>query len=1478
MTDSTVVPVNPPPLDDHQALDRFIAGIAPQWLTSASLAELDGLRASLIRHQQLQARVGSLLANLQPIEDFAVSRLVEALRRLCGCDPRLRHAVWREVRLRVEFPLFRVTEIDLPVFRHYSRDSDLVQRLLQNFAEDQASAGYYYPGSGVVEQGRLLGVGPEQVATLCRELDVGGQYQVHLDELLTPADPARRQEVLQLLGDDKRATLAAHAWCGRLKGDIDAPALALLLSARARYLGLQLLDVVVPDALLLEVPDGAGWLLYLPNDPRRALRQYPSWAALNDGLLADLRDAGYLSGFAQRLERDQRLVFLVRLRSCLEQASPQLQAKALAVGDDPFGMLARLQIQRIKAEAAALVVPTAAVDLEAHRRRVQALESAGLSLLGVLASFIPGVGELMLAGLVKDLLSEVYEGVVDWTHGQREEALEHLLSVVANLAATALVAAGSTVAVRALGRSAFVDRLLPVIRRDGRRRLCSQDPSAYQSALTLTGQADADGLIREQGRHWWRTIGQRLFEVRQDPASERWRIVDPARAGAWTPELVGNGDGAWWIAGEHPLQWRGVASLLRRFGPRGASLSDTACEQVALVCGYDEARLRALLVEQRAMPVELVQVLAHFDLDARIAGFFRQLAEGVAVARLDGELRTACRELLPVQDSDAAAVWQADAVTLRAKLFERIVVQSASASGAAGQALQRVFPGLPGRFVDALIADAPAAQVSHIETTGRLPLALQERARETLREVRVTQALEGFYLPQCCASDSVRLAFALFRRMQAWPRGLSFELREDNRAGPLLERVLPEFEVKERCVLVGSCGRFEVFDAAGASRGRSLDLFQAIVEGLGTEHCRQLGIDGSQGLAALLRQQATSDREQLPGLLGMSRPASFFRPPQRLADGRLGYPLSGRGAPGRATLTSMVRTLYPGFDDLQASVWLDELQQRNLEPISELLRGLEHLRLLDDSLGRWLREASLFRRGARRRVADEIRRAWCRQSPAVRDVDGRIVGYRLRLEYSNGGSLPELPGAVDFSHVLDLGLAGAGQSSAIDGFLRSFRRLRWLDLGRNQCRDIPPALASMTDLRELQMGDNSVRLSDQGQATLSSLLRLEVLNLDRNPLGRAPDVSQLPRLRRLSLRGTGIASLPPGLVRRPFLELADLRGNQLSTLPEAFFAAPSRYHLATILFGNPLPQALRERLWALEQGLPSLAGNPDAVREQWLEGLHEELRRPRAEHWQNLRGEPGAQAFFDVLARLLDTAEYRLVSGHLRERVWQMIEAAVENSELRESLFDVASGPTTCVDSVISSFSNLEVCLQVNLARGRALSGEQGTVLLDFARRLFRLDSLEQHVREVIAQRQLVGDRVDEVEISLGFRVRLAPQLDLPGQPHFMQFGHLANISEGELNEARLAVEAAEAGPGLAIFIARCDFWIDHLRTRHGLDFRQVESGFWERLDTLGDEKDGLSDSEYLQRMHQLASERETALDDLALSLTRHALGSSGKP
>lgn len=1488
---------DPTPVTDQHALDRFIAANAPAWLRDASVEELDALRESLALHHRLQARVTELLATLQALDDFAEPRLLDALRSLDGCAANPRTALWRDIRLRVELPVFRITDVDLPTFHHYPVETDLLSRLLQNFSADQASAGHYYPGAGIVEGGQRLPCAPWQVAALCRTLDLGGQYQKHLDDVLNPDDEQRRQQVLDLLCDDKRAALAAHAWCSYLKDDIDTAAQLLLLDLAkgslvpdrlqswAHVSSLQLLGFDVPGTLLLEVAEGGQhWyeqalagqvLLYLPNDPNRPLRQCNSWALLNDELATDLRYGNYADFFTRQLQRDDRLSFLGKLRTCLEATRPQLEAKGLTCGERPFELLALRQIARIKSDAALLLVPTAAIDQAMHRQRIEALKSAGLTVAGVLASFIPGVGELMLVGLVKDVLSQVYEGVVDWTHGQHEEALDHLLGVLGNVALTVLVAAGTAVAVRELRRSSFVDGLRAVLREDGGRRLWSAQRASHQVPLALPPGSDADGLVRMQGRHWWRA-GEQVVEVRQDPAAARWRIVHPSRRGAWAPELDGNGDGAWWQAGEQPLQWQGIGYLLGRLGPRSAGLSSTACEQVALICGYDEARLRGLLVERRAMPVELVQVLADFALDARISTFFEQLASNAPIAALDPALCQAAPELMsqaPLATDPAG--WWSRAQGLRTTVFERMTLSQAGPLDAAGVQLRRAFPGLPERFVAALPTTADSAR---IEAEGRLPLALQERAHQTLREVRVLHALEGLYLSSRCRSDTLRMVFSLFRRLPQWPRGLSFELREGAFDGPALERVLPLAETREVKVLVGDHGLFETFDHSGAALGVGrVDLFRALFDGLDAVQREALGCAGSDGVVALrtlLREQAHSDRARLPGLLGISPRPALFRTPLRLADGRLGYPLSGRGVAGRTTLTGMVRNLYPGFNDLEASVWLDDIQRLHGDPMGELLRGEESLRALDQVLAQWQQEVTVLTRAGRRRVAEEIRRCWCRQTPAVLDVDGRIIGYRLRLERSSGGDLPELPESVDFSHVVDLVLSASGQSNRIDGFLQRFPRLRWLDLGLNACSELPPALAQMTELQELYLDGNHICLSDACQTTLSVLSRLEVLNLDRNPLGSPPDVRQLLRLRRMTLRGTGIVDLPEGLETRPFLELADLRGNQLVSLPESFFTAPARIRNATVLFGNPLQPRVRERLWqaGVEDGLQAGGADLDGAREQWLAGMHDDLLRERATQWLGLRTEPGSEAFFTLLSNLLETAEYRLTPGHLQERVWQMIGAAVENTGLRESLFELASAPTTCVDSVASSFSVLDVRLQVSQAAARVPAGEEGPALLAFGRRLFRLDRLEQHVRRVIEQRHLLRDDVDEVEVSLAFRVRLAEALKLPGQPRHMQFGDIAAVSDVDLAHARQVVETAETGPELADFLARQDFWIEHLREVHGADFRRVEARFWDSLERLCEEQAQLSEGDYLQRMNQLGSERQNALHELARSFTEKAI------
>ncbi|WP_095157630.1 NEL-type E3 ubiquitin ligase domain-containing protein [Pseudomonas sp. Irchel 3E13] len=1492
-------------LDDNSAIDRFIASQAPQWLKSASVDRLDQLQASLAAHQALQGRVARLLESIRPVEDFVIPLLQNALAQEGEVALDIREALWRDVRLRVTRPLFPITDVDLPTFKLYSRDSSLFHRVLQNFTGAQAKASNYYPGAGIVQAGKMLDLPPERLAEICRRLDLGSQYQQHLETLLQPADTQALQQVLHVLAEDMRCALAAHAHSASLRGQIDDQALQGLLKLATadahanpgqlpvccRFL--EVLGFAVPGVLIFEARDkglpgavreqaGAAprqLVFYWPNDPRQPLRQYSSWYALATDLGNDLKNSTYRDRFTHLLAQDDRLGFVIKLASRLEAPRPDLEVVGLTAQDVEFSRLVQHRISRLKADAAALVVPTSAADLEVYQQRIAALESAGVSVLMLTASFLPVVGELMLVNLVWEMLGEVYEGVQEWRRGQHEEALDHMLGVVRDLALTTIGSVAAITVVRTLQRSEFIGRLLPVLRADGTLRLWLADLSAYALpllSLPFPHRLDADGLIRKQGRQWWRQ-GDRVFEVRQDPRSGRWLILHPTRAEGYTPILSGNGRGAWWLPGEHPLQWQGTANLLRRLLPGSEDVSDLACERAVAVAGGDEAMLRGLLVERRAVPATLRHTLAQFALDARIDRFFEQLQQGQPMSALDPELAGYTKALLnrphalPV---DERATWQSGSPSLRALLFDNTAARQSSKLDSRGALLRRDFPGLPAVHIRALIDEAGEAALRSIDERGRIPLAMAEQARLALSEVRVSQALQGLCLHNVCPDLSVRLAFGLLRHLPEWPEGFSFELRDGSVHGRVIERLLPLSDTRQVRILLRAGAQFDVFgelDPVG-NQAEPGNLFHAILEGLGPVNAQALGLEGEQAdeqLRQLLLDRAIADRQRVPVLIGMASRPGVFNPLRRTAEGRPGYPLSGRGATGRTSLTSMVRSLFPGFDDQEVSRFLEGISAAHDDPMSELLRYQRSLHHLEETLYRWQLQATTQQANGRRRVVEEIRRCWCRLTAPMHGTDGALLGYRLNLGYVATGDFPELSADIDFSHVVELTLPDAQQSQRISGFLQSFTRLRWLDMSGNALTDIPQAVGNMRELRHLVLESNLIRISTMGQQILSSLSRLEILSLDHNPLDVAPDVSRLPRLQRLGLRQTRLRSLPPGVLSLPFVEFADLRGNQLATLPDGFFESPQHVRSALLLQGNPLSPAVRARLWDMTEDVPI---SSELLRERWLDDAQGEVLVERGERWDRLHAEPNSGDFFALLGRLLTTAEFRLAGVDLRVRVWRMLNGCVESTELRETLFDLAAGPTTCADSVESNFSVLEVRFLLHQARRQANWGLSHSVLLRFCRRLFRLERLELHVRQVITERYAQGRGVDEVEVSLAYRTGLARELELPGQPSHMDFSQIAGVTPQDLREAVRVVRADEQGNELPRFIASRDYWVEYLREQHPAAFAELEDRFWHRLDELGAQHASLPEGEYLARMNSLAAERSAAFQDLALRLTGEAM------
>ncbi|WP_332880169.1 NEL-type E3 ubiquitin ligase domain-containing protein [Pseudomonas sp. NMI795_08] len=295
--------------------------------------------------------------------------------------------------------------------------------------------------------------------------------------------------------------------------------------------------------------------------------------------------------------------------------------------------------------------------------------------------------------------------------------------------------------------------------------------------------------------------------------------------------------------------------------------------------------------------------------------------------------------------------------------------------------------------------------------------------------------------------------------------------------------------------------------------------------------------------------------------------------------------------------------------------------------------------------------------------------------------------------------------------------------------------------------------------------------------------------------------------------------------------------------------------------------AADERVATLNRHSPAGEVN----RESWLVRLDSDLQLPRRQLWSRLASEAGSEDFFQLLADLHDTEDYRLQRDEMSRRVWEVIEACAQNSELRERLFDMAMQPTSCADSIALTFSLLEVQSWVYL-RTAGLSGQVAEPeLLRLGRSLFRLDAVDRAAGEDIEQRIQARDDVDEVEVRLAYRVRLAETLGLPGQPTTMRYPVVAQVSGARLLQVRGQVLTAERTQ-LAQSVAARSFWRDHLRQTYSVRFEALDQPFYLELEALDARLTSLPEGDYLAEVERIALRRDTAQANLFETLTQEAL------
>ncbi|QXH55078.1 hypothetical protein KSS90_17220 [Pseudomonas maumuensis] len=1247
----------PVPASSATITDDFIGRRLPGWLARASAGQINRLRDRFTAYRSSQEPVKAMLEPLDLLQ-FAQAQFATLLAGRLPQGVELAGLRWQTAQLDVGRSMGSNWSYIDTQYRH----EPALWRLMQNFGEGATPL----DGSGLVaaDGETVLSGDVATLAQACRVLDAGGRYQQLLRDTFTADNKA-------LLATDKRAGFGLAIEVAALRSEITAhqqQALNGLLadeSATSRMTAhpqlLTLLGQSVAGALAIQLRDEQqadnGWILYLPGDPAQALSRFESLSAMNDTLAERLGSSAFERFFVQLIELGQRTQFVQTLALRLKDDRPDLQVAPDEPDGPLFDALVEQQLRRLQQDARLLLVPSAEADLRASRARLEAWTSAGWALVNLAGFFIPVVGMVLLGQLLLQTLHEVYEGVVDWAQGHQHEALEHMLGVAETLAVSAAVAGGASMVARGFLRSGFVEGLEPVSVGERGERLWANDLQAYEVSPEDAALGE-DGLYHQGERRWLR-LEARYYRIHRPEADGPWRLLHPRREEGFGPIVDGNGERGWHLRSDQARTWNDSGRMLDSVWPQHPALDSQRADSILRVAGMDKDELRAVIGENRPLPANLRDTLRRFAADARIDAFFGNLEHPEGEMQ-DRQIQEWCLEQSGMSGLDAAALRErllAQAPLLRERLMEYLTRVTLGEDTLLAL-IKRDFPTLPDAYVLELAQTVNEGERLLVAREARVPATVAGRVRALLQVARLNRALEGVFLRNSYSQETGKLVFSLLSQIPGWPVSLCLELRANSATGLLLARSGTPAQSGAAAVLVRREGRFHLYDNRGRVLQVDVDepagLFQTLVALLNPERLNGLGIVGeNQGeqLRQLLLAQLPQSRVSLLRLLGWRQAAPWFNPGRRLADGRVGYPLSGRGQGQRNSwdvLRDRIRALYWGFTETQVEDYLHILLCSSASPFEVMLAQERNYAQLEQTLARWeSSQAQASRRALRQRLAASLRGAWRLQGEVVNDTAGQPEGMRLDLSGIRVQDLPELPEEVDFSHVTVLSMANMDLTQVPVGFLRRFGSLTRLNLGSNRLHRMPEALPYLLELRELRLAHNRLRLDQAGITALASLPELRHLDLSYNPLSTLTlRFNQLSRLATLRLRHCRLHDWPGGLDLCGLLEYVDLRDNNIASLPLDIQRMPLRFRMSFVVDRNPLPVADLSTLYSVEQHVAhnaTVTSSTEQVlsRDAWLNTLAAADRAARGQQWNVVSAMAESHGLFQLLEELRRTADFQ---------------------------------------------------------------------------------------------------------------------------------------------------------------------------------------------------------------------------------------------
>lgn len=577
---------------NHATLKSFTPAL-PDWLRTASQEQRAEARRLVEASVTAHTALSEAMAGVTELGEFAEPLLKKKISDVFGLE------------LDVNGTRVRLTESQGFLARK-SRYLSLLEAALHNFGRSERfldSETYVYRVDSVSSK---IALDVERFAKLCRELDIGKQYQAHIKNSLKWDDAAAQDKLREVFVSCKKAALKASTYIALRKGDIELKhqrAILQIISGSKTVRvdgkpvwcrGLSFMRMPLHGCIVFEMADpnndnilevaldklwptvdgqsNVDFIAYIPDDPDHPVKHYATVAEFKARLISQFvqKKAGdspgaptvYQRFFSRFVRHKDRAKYFY---SFTEQVPTPAQEARRHIH----------YIERRQKEAPDFLLQFRVLDpsgepwqqhfdiwtmlyqefrnglLRDARSQAVSTEDADANERRVLIADLldSGLTALNLLSFAVPPLGAVMLGVA---------AVQLMYEVVEGLDDLSM---GDKEAgwqhitdvlqnIRAGAETAPVFALvhpdfIPIELTNGGKRLWKPDLGPYRSEVSLEGiEPNSRGQYPIADRHYVKVDGD-LFETRLDPLTGQWRVAHPTNAAAYQPVLEESSRGVW---------------------------------------------------------------------------------------------------------------------------------------------------------------------------------------------------------------------------------------------------------------------------------------------------------------------------------------------------------------------------------------------------------------------------------------------------------------------------------------------------------------------------------------------------------------------------------------------------------------------------------------------------------------------------------------------------------------------------------------------------------------------------------------------------------------------------------------------------------------------------------------------------------------------------------------------------------------------